>query len=202
MTLDPNYKHPGLTISKEKKQVTLKLSSSGGAVTPLPTLAIVGTKGYVVGKHYWEVRVGDGLDWELGVLTKLERNKAQEEKFVKPFGEGCWAVRSVRGDLFSNQDEKTPIEKKDVSYSVIGMLLDKEVGTISFYNAELMFHIKSIPIKSKEKLYPFLSFCQAAQGKDERCLEIIPIGVLIPIKNLLEKQTISDSANKKIRDFT
>ncbi|XP_061446998.1 butyrophilin subfamily 3 member A2-like isoform X2 [Rhineura floridana] len=150
ITLDSDYKHPDVVISKDKKSASFKAGTVVGAQI------VVGKEGYTAGKHYWEVKVGDRLNWELGVLTQTERNK----RSVKLLREGCWALRNVRGELFSNRDEKKIERKMDVPYSEIGLLLDQEANDckISFYNARVEFLIFCIPIESTEKLHPFLSF--------------------------------------------
>ncbi|XP_062993660.1 butyrophilin subfamily 3 member A2-like [Elgaria multicarinata webbii] len=182
-TLDSDYKHPGVIISEDQKKASFKTLTAGQPEAALGSLIVVGKEGYAAGKHYWEVKVGGRSDWELGVLTKSEKEKAKNKKFVGPLGDGCWALRSVGGDLFSNRDENK-IEKKDVSFSVIGMLLDEDEGKISFYNAEIKFLINSIPIEAIEKLYPFLGFGKTGENGSQCPLEIIQIPVPIPFKNL------------------
>lgn len=102
--LDPDYKHSELLISEDQKRIRLKPSTSEKPVTCSGTLVVVGKEGYEAGKHYWEVRVGGRLDWELGVLTQVARDKVRKEKFSGPLGEGCWALRSSREGFFTRQD--------------------------------------------------------------------------------------------------
>ncbi|XP_044305995.1 butyrophilin subfamily 3 member A1-like [Varanus komodoensis] len=180
VTLDSEYKHPEIIISEDKRKASLKAPTPGQPGAAVETLIVVGKEGYAAGKHYWEVRVGEGLDWELGVLTQAERDKAKKASLVGPLGEGCWALRSVQGDLFSSQSENK-LEKKDVPYQVIGLFLDREAGDISFHNAAIIFPINSIPIQSTEKLYPFLSLGKAAEDSHGHSLEIIPIGIPMPV---------------------
>ncbi|XP_053118580.1 butyrophilin subfamily 3 member A2-like [Hemicordylus capensis] len=176
--LDPDYKHPEVTISENNRVAQLKPPTAGQPVT---APFVMGKEGYAAGKHYWEVKVGDRLDWELGVLTQAARDKAKKEMSVDSLGEEFWTLRSCRGGLFSGKDK---IEKKDVSCLVIGMFLDQQdARTISFYNAELMFHMNSIPIQSEEKLFPFFSFGKAAEDKDQSVLEIVPVSVIVRSNN-------------------
>ncbi|KAJ6653022.1 hypothetical protein lerEdw1_010227 [Lerista edwardsae] len=180
-TVDPAYKHPELSISEDQKRIRFKPSAPQKTVTPSGTLMVVGKEGYNAGKHYWELGVGDRLDWEIGVLTQAARDKVKEEKFSGPLGEGCWALRSSREGFFTHQDGGK-IVKKDVSHQKIGIFLDQEHGTIKFYNAEIMFLISSIPIQSNEKLHPFLSFVHTAEEADQSPLDIIHVRILIPLK--------------------
>ncbi|XP_053120395.1 butyrophilin subfamily 3 member A3-like [Hemicordylus capensis] len=176
--LDPDCKHPEVTISESNRIAQLKPPTAGQPVT---APFVMGKEGYAAGKHYWEVKVGDRLDWELGVLTQASRDKAKKEMSVDSLGEEFWTLRSCRGDLFSGKDK---INKIEVSYSVIGIFLDQQdARTISFYNALLMFHMCSIPIQSEEKLFPFFSFGKAAEDKDQSPLEIIPVSVTVHSNN-------------------
>uniref|UniRef100_A0A8D2IWA6 Uncharacterized protein n=1 Tax=Varanus komodoensis TaxID=61221 RepID=A0A8D2IWA6_VARKO len=189
VTLDSEYKHPEIIISEDKRKASLKAPTPGQPGAAVETLIVVGKEGYAAGKHYWEVRVGEGLDWELGVLTQAERDKAKKASLVGPLGEGCWALRSVQGDLFSSQSENK-LEKKDVPYQVIGLFLDREAGDISFHNAAIIFPINSIPIQSTEKLYPFLSLGKAAEDSHGHSLEIIPIGIPMPVNKSLARTDV------------
>ncbi|XP_054848834.1 butyrophilin subfamily 3 member A2-like [Eublepharis macularius] len=154
----------------KKRSHRNKLPKTGKAAAPSGTPFVVAKDGYCTGKHYWEVKVGDRIDWELGVLTQSEKEKTQNEKFEKSLGKGSWALKSLGGDFFSNSTEDK-IEKKDVPYSAIGIFLDQDMKNISFYNANLMFLIKSIPVQSTERLYPFLSFGKAAETSNEKPLD-------------------------------
>ncbi|XP_077774335.1 butyrophilin subfamily 2 member A2-like [Podarcis muralis] len=165
VTLDLYYKHPEISISEDKERASLQTLTPEKEETALGTQIFVGKEGYAAGKHYWEVKVGERLDWELGVLTQTEREKFREKKVVKSFQEGCWALKSSQGKLFSSPCEKEIEKKQNVSYSVIGLLLDQEKWEISFYNSRgAYFLIDSIPIKYTDKLYPFLDYGNASEN--------------------------------------
>ncbi|KAJ6653024.1 hypothetical protein lerEdw1_010229 [Lerista edwardsae] len=187
-TLDPDHKHPELIISQDHRRAQLQPALPPKTVTHSGTLMVVGKEGYASGKHYWELGVGDTLDWELGVLTQAARDKVKKEKFSGPLGEGCWALRSSREGFFTHQDGEK-IEKKEVSYEKIGMFLDREHGTITFYNAEIMFLISSIPTQSNERLYPFLSFVKAGEDANQSPLEVIHRRIPVPLKAPKRKKT-------------
>ncbi|XP_053219917.1 LOW QUALITY PROTEIN: butyrophilin subfamily 3 member A2-like [Podarcis raffonei] len=172
VTLDSYYKHPEISISEDKERASLQTLPPGKEETAMGTQIFVGKEGYAAGKHYWEVEVGERLDWELGVLTRAERDKFQEKKVVKSFGEGCWALKSSQGKFFFNPCEKEIEKIHNVSYSVIGLLLDQEKWEISFYNSRVAyFLIDSIPIKSSDKLYPFLAYVSASENSGPKSLK-------------------------------
>nr|XP_034991899.1 butyrophilin subfamily 3 member A1-like isoform X2 [Zootoca vivipara] len=169
VTLDSYYKHPDISISGDKERTSLQTLTPGEGATVLGTRIFVGKEGYAAGKHYWEVDVGERLDWELGVLTQAERDKFREKKAVKSFKEGRWALRSSQGKFFSGPCEKMIEKKPHQSYSVIGLLLDQEKGEISFYNtSNPIFLLDSIPIKFTDKLYPFLDYGSASENSDPK----------------------------------
>ncbi|KAL8176304.1 UNVERIFIED_CONTAM: hypothetical protein K2H54_030580 [Gekko kuhli] len=203
VTLDPHFKHPGLIISEDKKRAFLKSCKTEQIVALSGTPSVVAKEAYASGKHYWEVKVDDLMDWEVGVLTEAQRDKAKTEMFEKPLEKECWTLKSLGGDFFSNQNK---IEKKEVPYSLIGIFLDQEAKNIMFYNADLMFLIKSIPVQSTGKLYPFLSFGNVHEICKEKSLEITHIRVPIPFKNLLAKDTdqslVSEDARNSSRKET
>ncbi|XP_025028750.1 butyrophilin subfamily 3 member A1-like isoform X2 [Python bivittatus] len=181
--LDSDCKHPDITITKDGRAATLNAKSAVGS------LVVVGKEGYVAGKHYWEVKVGDWLDWELGVLTQGERDRTRKEMFSVPLGEERWALKSVRGHLFSNQNEEKIEKKQDNPYSYIGLFLDQESGTIYFYRACTCapLLITTITIQSTEKLYPFLSFGECDLGCVQDALEVIHMKIPLPFQKFFKK---------------
>ncbi|XP_021238286.1 uncharacterized protein LOC110390978 [Numida meleagris] len=117
---------------------------------------LVAKDGFSAGKHYWEVEVGQQLDWVLGVM----RQKGKEEEQGTLAGDDYWALHRSRGEIFSIKGNSR-LEKKDMNYSVIGVLLDLEEAQIYFYGTEQGSQMLRIPIslrkESAEEFYPFLS---------------------------------------------
>ncbi|KAM6326888.1 butyrophilin subfamily 3 member A2-like [Alca torda] len=104
-------------------------SEPAGSNTPCTVPVLLGKEGFAAGKHYWEVEVGQEQDWVLGVV----RQKGRQEG-VRP-GEDYWALHRSQGEIFcSTGDHK--IEKQQMSYSVIGVLLDLDRERVKFYEAE------------------------------------------------------------------
>ncbi|CAM4617001.1 butyrophilin subfamily 3 member A1-like [Lepidochelys kempii] len=186
ITLDPDCKHPELKVSEDQKRVwqepaSPELDAASGA------LLVVGKEGFVAGRQYWEVEVGEKLDWELGVLSQSVRDRVKKEKAEKLPEEEYWSLKRSQGDFFSSI-KNAEIEKKDIPYKVIGVFLDQEEGKISFYEAGVMFLITTIPVKFTEKLlyYPFLS--PRNNRGEQKPLAIHPIRVPIPLKPLRKER--------------
>ncbi|XP_053865640.1 butyrophilin subfamily 3 member A2-like [Malaclemys terrapin pileata] len=186
ITLDPDCKHPELKLSEDQKRVwqepaSPELDAASGA------LLVVGKEGFVAGRQYWEVEVGEKLEWELGVLSQSARDRVKSKKAEKLPEEGYWSLKRSQGDFFSSiKNDK--IEKKDNPYKVIGVLLDQEEGRISFYNANVMFLITTIPAELTNKIlyYPFLS--PRNNTGEQKPLAIHPIRVPIPLKPLRKEK--------------
>ncbi|KAM9168535.1 butyrophilin subfamily 3 member A2-like [Mergus octosetaceus] len=124
--------------------------------SPSTVPVLVGKEGFAAGKHYWEVEVDQQQDWVLGVVREKER---QEEEGTNA-GEDFWALHRSQGELFSSK-ENSKIVKKNMSCSVIGVLLDLEEAQVKFYEAEQKNIIVKIPLslgkEHAEMFYPFLS---------------------------------------------
>ncbi|XP_034613370.1 butyrophilin subfamily 3 member A1-like [Trachemys scripta elegans] len=175
VTLDPDCKHPELTISKDGRRIQHDPASLGLA-TPPGALVAVGREGFVARKDhdgeggacrgYWEVEVGDRLDWELGVLSKTVRGRVKQERLEKPHEGGCWALGRSEGQYYPREAD-TVIQNLGVRPTVVGVYLDLEGGSISFYSVNSMARILEIPVEGSERLFPFLSPGHAA-GRDQR----------------------------------
>nr|XP_025038775.1 butyrophilin subfamily 1 member A1-like isoform X3 [Pelodiscus sinensis] len=186
ITLDPDCKHPELRLSEDKKRVWREAASPQPAAASR-ALLVVGRKGFVDGRQYWEVEVGCKGDWELGVLSQAARETVKREEAATLPGEGCWSLRRSQGDLFSSPENKK-IEKRDATYAVIGVFLDREEGRISFYDAGMMFPIVTIPAGLTEKClyYPFLS--PGNSTGEQKPLTILPVRVPVPLQPLRKEK--------------
>lgn len=186
ITLDPDCKHPELKLSEDQKRVWPEPASSelDGASR---ALLVVGKEGFMAGRQYWEVDVGEKVDWELGVLSQSARDRVKREKAEKLPEEGYWSLKRSRGDFFSSI-ENAKIEKKDMPYRVIGVFLDQEEGRISFYHAGVMFLITTIHAEFTNNIlyYPFLS--PRNNAGEQKPLAIHPIRVPVPLKPLRKEK--------------
>uniref|UniRef100_A0A8D0L503 B30.2/SPRY domain-containing protein n=1 Tax=Sphenodon punctatus TaxID=8508 RepID=A0A8D0L503_SPHPU len=92
LTLDPDTAHPWLVLSEGRKRVRW-----GDTEQDLPDnperfdhyACVLGCKGFNWGKHCWEVEVGEGQRWAVGVARESVRRKGGISR--SPEG-GIWAV--------------------------------------------------------------------------------------------------------------
>ncbi|XP_075770470.1 butyrophilin subfamily 3 member A3-like [Pelodiscus sinensis] len=171
ITLDPNCTHPELKVSTDKRSVWNE-PGFPESTTPSEVLIAVG-EGFVRRKLYWEVEVGEEPDWELGVLSETVRGEVREAALEHPPVEGCWSLRRSEGQYYPTEAH-TKIQEWDLWPTVIGVYLDRDAETISFYNVNALADILVIPFDNSEKVYPFLR-PRPAVGRDKgKSLRICP----------------------------
>ncbi|KAM6326891.1 butyrophilin subfamily 2 member A2-like [Alca torda] len=157
ITLDEAQKHPELAVSSDRRTVQHKPSAQR-PITGRQLPVVVGREGFASGRYYWEVEVGDGLDWELGVLTETVRGTVKERSWEDLPEDGVWSLRRVNGEYWP-EEAKAKVQNTTVRPQVVGLDLNLEQSTLSFYNIETSDCILDISIKGIEgstKLYPFL----------------------------------------------
>ncbi|XP_034645640.1 zinc finger protein RFP-like [Trachemys scripta elegans] len=153
VTLDPDTAHELLTLSEDGRTV----SWGGWHVLPHNpkrfNLApcVLGCEGFISGRHYWEVEVGDGGDWwAVGVA----RESVRREEWIRcDPEEGIWAV-----SLHTNQDFAFTCPLT-LSWSPkrIRVSLDYEGGQVAFFDANSWASIFTFPLASfaGERIFPF-----------------------------------------------
>ncbi|XP_030400984.1 butyrophilin subfamily 3 member A1-like [Gopherus evgoodei] len=183
VTLHPDCKHPELTISKDGRGIQHDPASLGPATSP-EALVAVGREGFVsrkdhdrergVCRGYWEVEVGNSLDWKLGVLSETVRDRVRQERLERLPEGGFWALGRSEG-LYYPREANTMIQNLGVRPTVIGVYLDLERESLSFYSVNSMALILEIPVEGSEKLFPFLSIGHAAGQDQGKPLSICPL---------------------------
>ena len=129
---------------------------SAGLSSPSTVPVLVAKAGFAAGKHYWEVDVDQQQDWVLGVIRQKGK---QEEQGTIARGD-YWALHRSRGVISSIEGNSKP-EKKEMSDTVIGVLLDLDESQIFYFGTAWRSNMVRIPInlgkESAEVFYPFLS---------------------------------------------
>ncbi|XP_062300706.1 E3 ubiquitin-protein ligase TRIM39-like [Scomber scombrus] len=156
--LDPTTANPWLILSEDGRQV-----QDGEVEQNLVDLpkrfdtapCVLATWGFATGRHYWEVDVGDKTAWDLGVAQQSINRKGLVT--LSPEN-GYWTVCLRKGSEYRACAEKADLLCLSQRPRVIGVFLDYEDGTVSFYNAEAKSHIYSFTqFKFTEAMFPFFN---------------------------------------------
>ncbi|XP_007948019.1 E3 ubiquitin-protein ligase TRIM38 [Orycteropus afer afer] len=145
VTLDPDTAHPELILSEDRRQVIRgcpqeHLNTSARRFCFFP--CVMGCEGFTSGRHYFEVDVGEGTGWDLGVcIESVQRDERMNQK--PEFG--FWTIRLCKKNGYialSSPPVSLHLEDKLL---VAGVFLDYEAGVVSFYNMTTGSHIFTFP---------------------------------------------------------
>ncbi|XP_032633662.1 butyrophilin subfamily 1 member A1-like [Chelonoidis abingdonii] len=161
VTLDPDTAHPILVVSEDGKSVRRV-----DALQDLPdTLerfdtshCVLGSEGFTSGRHYWEVEVGNGKYWGVGLARESVRRKGR----ISPSPEeGIWAmgIQGSKGQFNVYHGFSTPGIRLISSETVqrVGVSLYYEAGEVAFLDADwksLLFCFPLIPFHG-ERILPY-----------------------------------------------
>ncbi|KFQ00433.1 Zinc-binding protein A33, partial [Haliaeetus albicilla] len=129
LTLDPETAHPRLVLSEDRKRVRWEDTIPDNPKRFDSSRCVLGCQGFSAGRHYWEVEVGDGEAWAVGVAKESVRRKGRISVNPKV---GIWAV--------------------------IGIYLDYEAGRVAFFDSSNEAPIFTYPPTSfaGEQILPLL----------------------------------------------
>ncbi|NXK00341.1 TRI27 protein, partial [Corythaixoides concolor] len=131
VTLDPTTAHPNLHLSEDRKEAKGQLMQKNLPDNPERfdfEPCVLGCEGFTSGRHFWEVEVGRGGVWALGVARASVKRKGPMSFTPK---EGVWALEayhsltSPRANLRLN-----PLPGR------IRVSLDYEAGRVAFFRAD------------------------------------------------------------------
>ncbi|XP_049741254.1 E3 ubiquitin-protein ligase TRIM38 isoform X2 [Elephas maximus indicus] len=161
VTLDPDTAHRELILSEDRRQVTRgcsqdNLDTSSKRFSAFP--CVLGCEGFTSGRHYFEVDVGEGTGWDLGVcIENVQRDKSMKQK--PEFG--FWTIRLCKKKGYialTSLPVYLHLKEKPL---VVGVLLDCEGGVVSFYNMTTGSHIFTFPKASfSDTLRPYFQVYQ------------------------------------------
>ncbi|XP_067405784.1 butyrophilin subfamily 1 member A1-like [Emydura macquarii macquarii] len=186
VTLVPDTANPELVLSEDQKRVRWSdtrqdLPNNPERFDTLP--CVLGCEGFTSGRHCWEVEVGGGRYWAVGVSRESVRRKG--EITLSPDG-GIWALGQMWGDQFQAfTSPRTPLPLGRVS-SRIRVCLDYDRGQVTFFDAGNKAPIFTFPLASVpgEKICPWLWDLEElpdARESQEPCdLEELPSAEELP----------------------
>ncbi|KAM4537320.1 E3 ubiquitin-protein ligase TRIM21-like [Odontesthes bonariensis] len=176
--LDPATAAGWLVLSPDGKKVSLgsqqrRLSLPHDHRRFDSCVAVLGKQSFTSGRRYWVVQVGDKTDWDLGVATESINRKGSIT--VRP-DNGYWAIcRRKGGSLRACAGPSITLNLYEPPQKV-GILLDYEEGSVSFYNTEAKTHIYTYRgCKFTEPLYPYFNPCLHDNGRNMEPLVVCPV---------------------------
>ncbi|XP_019486843.1 PREDICTED: E3 ubiquitin-protein ligase TRIM38-like, partial [Hipposideros armiger] len=156
VTLDPETAHRELILSEDQRHVTKgrpqrDVHNSPRRFTAYP--CVLGHEGFASGRHYFEVYVGEGIQWDLGVCME---NVQKDTRMKLNPQSGFWAISlSNNGSYTALTYPPIPLPMREKPL-LVGVFLDYEAGAVSFYNMTTASHIFTFPRASfSRKLRPY-----------------------------------------------
>lgn len=159
LTFDPESAHPNLVFSRDLTAVTERNRAQPVPSSPrrfLQCVNVLGAQTFDSGRHYWEVWVGRKTKWDLGVAAESVDRAAK----VKLCPEnGYWTLRlRNRTEYWATATPWVRLTPRRLPWKV-GVLLDCQEGTVTFFDAGDMSHLFTFHQVSAERYCPFFSTC-------------------------------------------
>nr|XP_032637419.1 tripartite motif-containing protein 15-like [Chelonoidis abingdonii] len=156
VTLDPDTAHHELVVSEDRKRVRWERIQQRVLNTPErydTELCVLGCEGFTSGRHCWEVEVGDGGGWAVGVARESVRRNGGI--FLCPEW-GIWAVGRWEGQFWALTSPVTP-QPLSRAPSRIRVCLDCDRGQVTFIDAGDEAPIFTFPLGSVpgERIQPW-----------------------------------------------
>lgn len=175
--LDPDTAHPLLVISEDRRQVRYSMGSGLWGIQNLKPsmfteqLAVLGQRGYLARKFYFEVFVGEKTEWCLGVATASVQRRGALIR--SPFS-GLWAIWFLQDQFETFGCPGVTVHFGRVER--VGVFVDYDQGEISFYDVQAARLIYSFTeYVFDEELYPYLNPCDNEYGSNLAPMVIVPV---------------------------
>ncbi|XP_059570827.1 tripartite motif-containing protein 10-like isoform X2 [Alligator mississippiensis] len=159
VTLDPDTAHPCLLLSEDRRSMTQGRNRQNVPDNPErfdPAHYVLGSEGFTLGRHTWEVNVAKVHSWALGVARESVRRKGE---IIPSPDRGIWAVRCCMGRLRAlTSPTYTPVVL-NCTLSKVRVCLDCAGGWVSFLDADAEAALFTFPPASfnGEKIRPLFS---------------------------------------------
>ncbi|KAM9120136.1 zinc finger protein RFP-like [Pangshura tecta] len=135
VTLDPDTAQPQLVLSEDRKSVRWGHTRQDWPNNPErfdPEPCVLGCEGFISGRHCWEVEVGDGRYWAVGVARESVRRKGGISHSPEA---GIWAVERDWSQFRALTSPVTPLPLSRAP-SRIRVCLDCDRGQLTFIDAD------------------------------------------------------------------
>ncbi|XP_050164103.1 LOW QUALITY PROTEIN: E3 ubiquitin-protein ligase TRIM7-like [Myiozetetes cayanensis] len=154
VTLDPETASPFLILSADHRTVRLGKGFQNIPDTPqrfMGSPSVLGSQGFQTGRHYWELEVGKGDSWAVGVaLESVQRKDSLSLALGK-----IWALRLGWDGQYTALHGLPALLALEEKPRRIRVHLDYEEGRVTFYNAENMVQILQFETSFTERVFPY-----------------------------------------------
>ncbi|XP_053463678.1 ret finger protein-like 4A [Nycticebus coucang] len=163
MTFDVDTANDHLIISDDLKKVcceSFKQNRGQRAERFNYGLCILGSPLLISGRHYWEVDVGKSEEWDVGICKE---SVTRQGEILLSTKQGFWTVGLRRSLFFTACTSPLTTLLVNPLPHRVGIFLDMDMGTISFYHVGDGSHIFTFTnIPTEEPLRPFFAPSNAA----------------------------------------
>ncbi|XP_023678026.2 E3 ubiquitin-protein ligase TRIM35-like [Paramormyrops kingsleyae] len=172
--LEPNTAIVSLTLSEDLTAVTWSNeiqeypNNSERCIWP----SVLGSEGFSSGKHCWDVDVGDGVTWILGVVKESIKRKEIPPGTSEA---GLWIITQNKGILAARTSPPTPLSVRRKPQR-IRVQLDWDRGELSFSDPSNNTPLYTFKHTFTERLFPV--FYTEGHGVS---LKICPVDVSITV---------------------
>ncbi|XP_032400258.1 E3 ubiquitin-protein ligase TRIM39 isoform X2 [Etheostoma spectabile] len=173
VVLDPDTAHPNIVLSADGKQ------AGRGELLHIvpdnpqrfdPVICVLGKRGYLSGRFYFQVAVGSKTFWDLGVVKESVNRKGMITS--KPEN-GYWTVRLRNGEEYRALDSPSVLLSLKEKPQIVGVFTDYEQGTVSFFDVEARSPIYTFTgCLFSGRIFPFFSPGVFDEGKNTAPLVI------------------------------
>ncbi|XP_041635606.1 E3 ubiquitin-protein ligase TRIM39-like [Cheilinus undulatus] len=176
VVLDPDSAHPNIVLSADGKQ------AGRGELLHIvpdnpqrfdPVICVVAKRGFLSGRIYFQVEVGTKTFWDIGVVKESVNRKGMITS--KPEN-GYWTVRLRNGNEYRALDSPSVLLPLKEKPQTLGVFMDYEEGTVSFFNVDAGSHIYTFTgCMFSERIFPFFSPGVCDEGKNTAPLIIATV---------------------------
>lgn len=172
VSLSAKTAHPFLSVSDDRKQVrhTDKFQEVPDHPKRFNRVAnVLAKESFSDGRFYWEVEVGDKMEWNLGVVRQSINRKG---KFTVCPANGFWTLSLKAGGQYIANTSPVTLVALEQRPRKVGVFLAYTEGRVSFYCAESGVHIHTFTDTFTDRLHPFFSPGRLHSGKNSAPLII------------------------------
>ncbi|KAH0507744.1 putative E3 ubiquitin-protein ligase TRIML2 [Microtus ochrogaster] len=160
VTLDPDTAHPSLVLSEDLRSMGFGAIPQRLCYTPGRldfSASVLGAGSFSSGMHYWEVSVGQAMQWQLGICDCTER----KNNVPQASGDKYLLMGSMMGAEYTFW-VFPPLRKVSLRKQMynVGVFVDCGCGQVSFYNVteqSLIYSFFDLTFRGTVK--PIFSLC-------------------------------------------